>query len=46
MLLLIVHKVAVTIQLMLEFTGRAKSENHIRQRILYEAVLFFAYSVF
>jgi len=30
MLLLIVHKLAVTIQIMLEFTGRAKPEKHIR----------------
>lgn len=45
MLLLIVHKLSVTIQIMLEFTGRAKSEKQIKQSILYDAVLFLA-SVF
>lgn len=42
MLLLIVHKLSVTIQIMLEFTGRAKSEKQIKQSILYDAVLFLA----
>lgn len=42
MLLLIVHKLSVAIQIMLEFTGRAKSEKQIKQSILYGAVLFVA----
>lgn len=41
MLLLIAHKLAVTIQIMLEFTSKAKPERRIRPSILYGALLFF-----
>lgn len=46
MLLFTVHKLAVIIQIMFEFTGRAKPEKYIRQSIHYGAVLVIGYSVF
>lgn len=41
MLLFIVHKLAVTIQVMLGFTGRAEPGKNIADSRLYKAVFFF-----